>query len=97
MEDNSNHIAMLAKHERAVGAHDKRLDSHSEQIDEMQKLLVKLTQIEEQNQARINSVDARVAALEARPARRWDSLATAALTALVGGLAGYLMAGAGLA
>ena len=72
-------------------------DSAIRRLDEMGRLMVKLTDIEEQNQRRIDSVDARLAALEGRPARRWDSLATAALTALVGGLAGYLMAGAGLA
>ena len=43
-----------------------------------------------------STVSRHVAALEARPARRWDSLATAALTALVGGLAGYVLAGAGI-
>ena len=84
-------------HDRAIRVHDQRLDAHSERLDEMGRLMVKLTDIEEQNQRRIDSVDARLAALEGRPARRWDSLATAALTALVGGLAGYLMVGAGLA
>ena len=104
MEDNPKHVEMLARHERAVAVHDKRLDAHGEQLDEIRTTLATLTEIERQNQqridesyARIDRVDARVAALEARPARRWDSLATAALTALVGGLAGYLMAGAGLA
>lgn len=104
MEDNQTHVQMLAKHDRAVSVHDKRLDAHGEQLDEIRTTLATLTEIERQNQQRIDEsyhridqVDARVAALEARPAKRWDSLATAALTALVGGLAGYVLAGAGLA
>lgn len=83
-------------HSRAIEMHDKRLDAHSADIHEMQKLLVKLTQIEEQNQARINAVEQRLAEIDARPAKRWDTLAVAVLTAVVAGMVGYLLRGLGL-
>lgn len=93
MEDYTGNPA----HVRAIDMHDKRLDAHSADIHEMQKLLVKLTQIEKQNQERINAMEQRIAEIEARPARRWDTLVVAVLTTLAGGLGGYLLAGAGLA
>ena len=103
MDDNPTHVEMLARHDRAVSVHDKRLDAHGEQQGEIRTTLATLSEIERQNQQRIDEsyqridrVDARVAALEARPARRWDTAATAALTAVAGGLAGYVLAGAGL-
>lgn len=103
MDDNPTHVEMLARHDRAVSVHDRRLDAHGEQLGEIRTTLATLTEIERQNQQRIDEsykridrVDARVTALEARPARRWDTAVTAALTAVAGGLAGYVLAGAGL-
>lgn len=92
----AEHCEEHRAHERAIEVHDKRLDAHGSEIERMQVLLAKLTSIEEQNQARIDGHEARLAALESRPARRWDTAVTAALTALAGGLAGYMFAGAGL-
>lgn len=96
MEDTSAHVAKLAEHDRAVRVHDKRLDSHGEQIDEMQKLLVKLTELERQNAELIRDTQRRLAAIESKPAKRWDALGAAALTALAGGIVGYLLAGLGI-
>lgn len=83
-------------HSRAIEMHDKRLDAHSADIHKMQQLLVKLTQIEEQNQARINAVEQRLAEIDTRPAKRWDTLVVAVLTAVVAGMVGYLLRGLGL-
>lgn len=96
MEDNPTHVEKLARHDRAVEVHDKRLDAHGAQLDEMRVLLATLTELEKQNAKLIADTQSRLAALEARPARRWDSLATAALTAVAGGLAGWVLAGAGV-
>lgn len=76
--------------------HDKRLDSHGGQIDDIKETLAALREIERQNQERIDRMDERIAALEAVPAKRWDSLVGYALTALAGGVAGMAMAHMGL-
>lgn len=83
-------------HTRAIDMHDKRLDSHSGDIHEMREMLARLTTIEEQNQQRIDAVEARIADIEARPQKRWDTLAVAMITAFAGGLAGYVLAGLGI-
>ena len=92
----AEHCDNHAEHTRAIGVHDKRLDSHGGQIDDIKETLAALKEIERQNQERIDRMDERIAALEAVPAKRWDSLVGYALTALAGGVAGMAMAQMGL-
>lgn len=79
-------------HERAIAVHDKRLDAHGDAIDDLRTAIVKLTDIERQNQTRIDamedalreakeSMDERISQLEARPGRRWDTAVTVVVTA----------------
>ncbi len=92
----SEHCEDHAAHGRAISVHDKRLDSHGGQIDDIKETLAALREIERQNQERIDRMDERIAALEAVPAKRWDSLVGYALTALAGGIIGMAMAQMGL-
>ncbi|OUO92096.1 hypothetical protein B5F40_01815 [Gordonibacter sp. An230] len=84
-------------HDRAIRSHDRRLDAHGEQIDKINETLSALKEIERQNQQRIDAMDERLVALEARPARRWEDMADRALWALVAAAVGWALAGIGAA
>lgn len=76
-------------HERAIQHHDRRLDAHGEQIDKLSAAVASLTEIERQNQERIDKMDERLAALESVPASRWNKATDYALTALLGAVIGF--------
>ena len=99
--DVMDNCAAHSAHERAIDQHDKRLDAHGTQLDKLNATLEKLTVIEEQNQKRLDRQDEemdrhdeRIAALEAAPAKRWDSLVnyvvTAAVALVIGIVAGQI-------
>ena len=76
-------------HDRAIRDHDRRLDAHGEQIDKLSAAVASLTEIERQNQERIDKMDERLAALESVPASRWNKATDYALTALLGAVIGF--------
>ena len=69
-------------HERAIALHDKRLEAHGGEIDELRECVVRLTAIQEANTAWQTAAEERIAALEAAPAKRWDSVVNYALGTL---------------
>ena len=83
-------------HSRAIGQHDNRLDAHTHQLDKLSETLARLTEIEHQNQLRIDKVDERLAALESVPADRWHKASDYVLTAVLGLVIGVVAANAGL-
>lgn len=90
MED---HCADHSAHERAISAHDKRLDSHSGQLDKLTENLVALREIEQQNQTRLDRMEARVEEIEAKPGRRWESVVDKSVWAVAAAVIGYLIGG----
>lgn len=83
-------------HARAIEQHDKRLDSHGEQLDDIRETLAALREIERQNQQRLDAQDERIAALEAKPSKRWETATNYVLTAGIALLMGYIAATAGI-
>lgn len=77
-------------HSRAIAHHDSRLDAHGEQLDRLSQALASLTEIERQNQERIDKMDERISALENIPASRWNQSVNYMLTAGLGAIAGYM-------
>lgn len=79
MDNCADHSA----HERAIKQHDKRLDTHGEQLDTLNETLATLRVIEQQNQKRLDGHDERISALEAAPAKKWETITNYALTAII--------------
>lgn len=83
-------------HSLSIELHDKRLDAHSIQLDKLRENLVCLTEIEHQNQLRIDKVDERLVALESVPADKWHKASDYVLTAVLGLVIGVVAANTGL-
>ena len=83
-------------HSLSIELHDKRLDAHSVQLDKLSENLVRLTEIEHQNQLRIDKVDERLVALESVPADKWHKASDYVLTAALGLVIGVVAANTGL-
>ena len=77
-------------HERAIALHDKRLEAHGGEIDELRECVVRLTAIQEANTAWQTAAEERIAALEAAPAKRWDSVVNYAHTAVLAFVVGIV-------
>lgn len=86
-----DHCEDHSAHELAIGSYGKRLDAHGEQIDALTENLIELKQIAKQNADSIERMDRRVAALEAKPGRRWDSLVEKALLVVCAAVVGYAL------
>lgn len=83
-------------HSLSIELHDKRLDAHSVQLDKLSENLVRLTEIEHQNQLRIDKVDERLVALESEPADKWRRTSDYVLTAILGVVLGLVASNFGL-
>lgn len=81
-------------HQRAIDSHDERLEAHGGEIDELRECVVRLTALQEAHTAWQEHADERISALEAAPAKRWESVTnyvlTAALAFVVGIVATHL-------
>lgn len=77
-------------HERAIRTHDERLEAHGGEIDELRECVVRLTALQEAHTAWQADADERIAALEAVPAKRWESVANYALTAALAFVVGIV-------
>lgn len=90
------HCADHSAHERAINVHDERLGAHGKQLDTLTETLAALREIERQNQERIDKLDERMAEIEAKPSRRWDTLTTAVITGMAGAFVGFALAQFGI-
>lgn len=89
----SEHCPDHSAHERAINVHDERLNAHGDEIDSMRECIARLTAIQEADQRWREEADARIAALEMKPARRWDSVVDKLIIAAVGAAFGALLGG----
>lgn len=76
--------------------HDNRLDAHGEEIDSMRECIARLTALQESDSEWRRDADARIAALEAKPAKRWDAAVDKAVMAVVTGVLGFALARIGM-
>ena len=86
-----DHCEDHSAHELAIKSYGNRLDAHGEQIDALTENLIELKQIAKQNADSIDRMDRRVAALEAKPGRRLDSLVEKALLVACAAVVGYAL------
>lgn len=82
--------------ERAINQHDKRLDKHSQEMDQMRECIARLTALQESDSEWRKDADARIDALEQKPARRWDSAVDKAVLAVIAGVVGFALAQMGI-
>lgn len=75
---------------------EKRIDDHGKRLDELQDLMTRLAAIEEQNQRRIDEQEKRVKDLEAVPVKRWDSVVSYLITAILALVVGFFASNIGL-
>ena len=92
MENCSAHSA----HQRAIEQHDRRLGDHGDEIDDLRDCVVRLTALQETYTAWQASADERIAALESKPSKRWETVSNYTLTAVIALVLGYLAAQIGL-
>lgn len=83
------HGAELADHERRIHALEKGQDTISRLTLDVAKISVKLDTMSE----KMDRLDSKVEALEQKPAKRWDGLITALVSAVVGIIIGWIMVG----
>lgn len=90
-------------HARAIEQHDKRLDAHGDEIDNLSECVVRLTALQESNakwqeaNAKWQEVaEERIAALEAAPAKRWESVTGYIITYGIALVLGYIAAQIGI-
>lgn len=93
MED---HCEDHSAHQRAIRRHDERMDAHGRELDDLRECVVRLTALQEESAKWRAEADQRIAALEAKPAQRWDALATAIVTGVVGAAVGFAAASIGI-
>ncbi len=82
--------AVCTEHGRMLDerfARDKSdIDSIAENLRELSGIVTRLATIQENNTAAQKEYEARIRALELQPAGRWNSLITAGISALIGGI-----------
>lgn len=88
MDENEIQIReRLTALESSVKSLHKRVDHIEELVESVQKMTVELQHMRED----INKVSEKVDELEKKPGKRWDGVVTAVISALGGGLAGYII------
>ena len=96
-------VTEVAQHVEKI---DQRCKSNTHRIDEMQGDLKNLTDLtasvkvlatkQENVESDVREIKTDVKALTEKPAKRWDAVVAAIVTALVAGLVGWALARAGL-
>lgn len=84
----------LTKGEASIKSAHHRIDSLQEMSNSIKDLAVSTAQIAVETKALREdyaNADKRIESLEAKPIKRYDTVITAFITALCGGLAGYLL------
>ena len=88
--------AALARHDATLDEHERRIRGLEKGQDAIQQLTLDVAKISAMMDflaEKMDKLDSKVEALEQKPAKRWDGLVTALITALAGALIGWLMAG----
>ncbi len=87
-------------HQRAIRVHDERMAAHGKELDDLRECVVRLTALQETQREEFSEwrhdTEARLAAIESAPAKRWETITAAALTAMVGAVVGFIAANIGL-
>lgn len=78
------HLSALEEHKKSV---DRRL-SNLEKLTESVHIIATETQAMRRD---VNDMDERLSEVERKPQKRYDTIVTAFITALVGGLIGYFL------
>jgi alcohol dehydrogenase class IV len=88
--------AALARHDATLDEHERRIHALEKGQDAIQQLTLDVAKISAKMDflaEKMDKLDSKVEALEQKPAKRWDGLVTALITALAGALIGWLMDG----
>ena len=87
-------------HQRAIRVHDERMEKHGRELDDLRECVVRLTALQESQAKEYaewrREAEARIVAIESAPAKRWETITAAALTAMVGAVVGFIAANIGL-
>ena len=71
---------------------DKKAANHRlENLEKLTESVYSLAQSVKSMQEDLKNIMARVAEIEKRPAKRWESLIAAIITAVIGGIVGYFL------
>ena len=71
---------------------DKKAANHRlENLEKLTESVYSLAQSVKSMQEDLKNIMARVAEIEKRPAKRWETLIAAIITAVIGGLVGYFL------
>lgn len=94
------YCAEHSAHKRAIRVHDERMDQHGKELDDLRECVVRLTALQETQREEFSewrlSTEARLAAIENAPVKRWETITTATLTAVVGAVVGFVAAQIGV-
>lgn len=88
--------AIVAQHSMELDEHERRISSLEKGQDAIRQLTLDVAKISAKLDfmvEKIDKLDSKVETLEQKPAKRWDGLVTAIVTALAGAIIGWLMAG----
>lgn len=87
-------------HKRAIRVHDERMNQHGKELDDLRECVVRLTALQETQREEFSEwrhdTESRLASIESAPAKRWETITAAALTAMVGAVVGFIAANIGL-
>ena len=83
------HSSELSEHERRIGNLERKQDAITKLTLDMAQVFVRLDTLVE----KLDKLDRKVEVLEQKPAKRWDGLITALITAAAGVVIGLLLGG----
>lgn len=83
------HTSELDEHERRIHALEKGQDAVNRLILDVAKISAKLDYMSE----KLDRLESKVETLEQKPAKRWDGLVTAIISAAIGIFVGWIMVG----
>lgn len=88
--------AALARQEATLDEHERRIHALEKGQDAIQRLTLDVAKISAKLDflaEKLDKMDGKVEALEQKPAKRWDGLITALISAAVGVIIGWIMVG----
>lgn len=83
-------------HQRAIRVHDETMKEHNEELQNLKECIVRLTTLQEDFAVRINGMESRISTMEEKPAKLVDKVSQAVITALIGGVVGFVLASVGM-
>ena len=98
---NEGIAVQLAEHEKEIGSLKHRMNDMEERTDTIQQLAMSVQELAFNIQAMVKEQERyskaqerafkRINALESKPAKRWDTLATVVITALASGIITFML------